>query len=171
MADNTKHTPPPWKAHNLNSIRRASDDRRIALVDWYGDEESKRNINVIVAAPDTLSALKHARTLIHIWHGDAGWDIYDRHSPEMRGINAAIAKAEGRMDDVIDWYLCDHWADEPPTIPTDPTQPIEEIRKSVNQFVEKIVADAKAQGIELEAEAVAKRAGHALSKGVRWWEK
>lgn len=42
-----------------------------------------------------LAALKEARDIIRIWHGPSGWEIYDRQSPEMQRINAAIARGEG----------------------------------------------------------------------------
>jgi hypothetical protein len=48
--------------------------------------------------PDELLAvLNLALETIHAFHGDAGWDIYKTHSPEMQRISAAIAKAEGRQ--------------------------------------------------------------------------
>jgi hypothetical protein len=42
-----------------------------------------------------LAALKEARDVIRIWHGTTGWEIYDRQSPEMQRINAAIARGQG----------------------------------------------------------------------------
>ena len=45
---------------------------------------------------ELLAALKEAAAVIKVWHGPAAWDIYYRASPEMKRINAAIAKAEGR---------------------------------------------------------------------------
>jgi hypothetical protein len=60
------------------------------------------NARLIAAAPDLLDALKRARDTIRNWHGmnepddmaDAMWQLY-QSSPEMKTINAAIAKAEG----------------------------------------------------------------------------
>ena len=44
--------------------------------------------------PELLTALIKAKTTIKEWHGKDGWEIYDRCSPEMKRINAAIAKAQ-----------------------------------------------------------------------------
>lgn len=43
---------------------------------------------------DLLAALKRAKNIIRAWHGEVAWDLYDRESPEMKQINAAIANAE-----------------------------------------------------------------------------
>jgi hypothetical protein len=43
---------------------------------------------------ELLAALKKAKRTIQAWHGKDGWEIYDRYSPEMKIINAAIAKAQ-----------------------------------------------------------------------------
>jgi hypothetical protein len=45
---------------------------------------------------DLLEALYKARETIAALHGEPGWDIYEKNSPEMRLIDVAIAKAEGR---------------------------------------------------------------------------
>lgn len=45
---------------------------------------------------DLLGALKEAVVTIKALHREPGWDIYERCSPEMKLIKAAIAKAEGR---------------------------------------------------------------------------
>lgn len=45
---------------------------------------------------ELLAALKTAKETIRVWHGPNEWEIYDRASPEMKAINSAIAKAEGR---------------------------------------------------------------------------
>jgi hypothetical protein len=45
-------------------------------------------------AAELLAALKKAKTTIKAWHGKDGWEIYDECSPEMKTINAAIAKAQ-----------------------------------------------------------------------------
>ena len=50
---------------------------------------------LFAAAPDLLKELIAAKELIKFYHGDPGWDIYDKHSPEMKAINAAIAKTKG----------------------------------------------------------------------------
>lgn len=39
-------------------------------------------------------ALKTAHSTIHAWHGPTAWDIYDRASPEMKVINAALSGAK-----------------------------------------------------------------------------
>ena len=50
------------------------------------------------AAGEMYEALKEAVTIIKIWHGDMGWEIYNRASPEMKRINAVLAKADGRTE-------------------------------------------------------------------------
>ncbi|HVT36320.1 MAG TPA: hypothetical protein VHE37_12075 [Nevskiaceae bacterium] len=45
---------------------------------------------------ELLAALKDARETIRTWHGPVAWEIYDKESPEMKRLNSAIAKAEGR---------------------------------------------------------------------------
>jgi ABC-type nitrate/sulfonate/bicarbonate transport system substrate-binding protein len=42
---------------------------------------------------DLLEALRKARETIHALHGDAAWEIYEKHSPEMREIDAALSNA------------------------------------------------------------------------------
>lgn len=61
---------------------------------WLAETDATSNL--IAAAPDMLEALKTAKETIRAWHGPNAWEIYDRVSPEMRVINEAIAKAEGR---------------------------------------------------------------------------
>lgn len=61
---------------------------------WLAEIDATANL--ISAAPDMLEALKAAKDAIRAWHGSNAWEIYDRSSPEMKAINAAIAKAEGR---------------------------------------------------------------------------
>lgn len=53
------------------------------------------NCQFHTAAPDMYEALKVARETIKALHGDIGWAEY-QHSPEMRAIDAAVYKAEGR---------------------------------------------------------------------------
>jgi hypothetical protein len=43
-----------------------------------------------------LQALRDARTAIKVFHGPVAWDIYERSSPEMKRIDAAIAAAEAQ---------------------------------------------------------------------------
>lgn len=49
----------------------------------------------IVKAANTYKALStalvEANQLIRLWHGEEAWDIYEKHSPEMRRINSALA--------------------------------------------------------------------------------
>ncbi len=35
-------------------------------------------------------ALQEAKECIHTWHGVEAWEIYEKHSPEMKFINAAL---------------------------------------------------------------------------------
>ena len=72
------------------------DQDLIAVVSGSDPEKVKGNAQLIAAAPELLEALKAARETIRAWHGPNAWDIYDRASPEMKAINSAIAKAEGR---------------------------------------------------------------------------
>lgn len=37
-------------------------------------------------------ALLKAKETIKAWHGDIAWDIYDKNSPEMKQINAALSE-------------------------------------------------------------------------------
>lgn len=46
-------------------------------------------------APDLLVVLKKAKEVIRIWHGEVAWEIYNKRSPEMKIINAAIAYITG----------------------------------------------------------------------------
>jgi hypothetical protein len=43
-------------------------------------------------------ALRDAKQTIHDWHGDAAWDIYERSSPEMKRLNAALALCERQQE-------------------------------------------------------------------------
>jgi hypothetical protein len=47
-----------------------------------------------VRCSDLLEVLHLAVEAIHVFHGDAGWDIYEAKSPEMQRINAAMADAK-----------------------------------------------------------------------------
>ncbi len=44
--------------------------------------EAEKHCDVLVLA------LKEAMKLIRVWHGDIGWDIYDRSSPEMKRLHS-----------------------------------------------------------------------------------
>ncbi len=63
--------------------------------------------DVADAAPELLAALKEAKETIRTWHDmqvrswqpaqdDSLWELYDANSPEMKLINAALAKATGK---------------------------------------------------------------------------
>ena len=45
---------------------------------------------LLSAANQAVEALFCARKTIHAFHGEVAWDIYDKHSPEMKQINGAI---------------------------------------------------------------------------------
>jgi len=110
MAHN-QHTPGPWafdpddftEVFNPDSGAMIckvleADDFPCLEEGTHGDvqDECLANARLIAAAPDMLEALKAAKETIRVWHGPNAWDIYDRSSPEMKAINEAIAKAEGR---------------------------------------------------------------------------
>jgi hypothetical protein len=59
-------------------------------------EEAERRSRIERAAPELLAALKESIEIIHVFHGESGWEIYRRNAPEMKRIQDAIAKAEGR---------------------------------------------------------------------------
>lgn len=93
MADYTKG---PWGVFNHNGTicidNRGGDGHRPCIVDWPGFDgnemsrkENEANAQLIAAAPDLLQMLKVAQ----LW-----LDVDGRY--DMQGINAAIAKAEGR---------------------------------------------------------------------------
>lgn len=66
-----------------------------------GTYPQKENGRLIASAPDLYAALVKAKEAIRAWHSmghyegeaDHVWQLY-QDSPEMRAINAAIAKAE-----------------------------------------------------------------------------
>lgn len=98
------HTPGPWVTGSggFESVKTPGPNGRpIALVAgetqrWpFREGEMLANARLIAAAPDLLEAVRDAIETIHEWHGDVAWDLY-QHSPEMKRLNAAIAKVEGR---------------------------------------------------------------------------
>lgn len=113
-----RHTPGPWQVMNdydgativIANVdgETFSDGTSTFSYDFVCDtlpddgdgsrsrEIAKANARLIAAAPELLEALKTAKGTIRAWHGRSQWDIYDRASPEMKAINSAIAKAEGR---------------------------------------------------------------------------
>lgn len=96
------HTPGPWRVGPVDdTIVTDAAGKEVAAIDGdYNDPDTwplmEANARLIAAAPDLLAALRRAKETIRVWHGPNAWDIYDRVSPEMVAINAAIAKAEGR---------------------------------------------------------------------------
>jgi|GEM_PF-1143527 len=116
------HTPGPWEAEYLydggKTIAQIRSPKTLLcvnaalhpLLDERGElksaeqleAESLRNAHLIAAAPDLLAALKRAVETIRTFHGiglgpaeELTWQLYQQ-SPEMKAINAAIAKAEGK---------------------------------------------------------------------------
>ena len=61
----------------------------------FPEDMVKANAHLISAAPMMYEALKQAKETIHAWHGDIVWDLYQQ-SPEMKKVNEAISKAEGK---------------------------------------------------------------------------
>jgi hypothetical protein len=106
-----KHTPGPWTLIGGKNgewdIEAVGDHDTSGGGAWaiaqtfgsvgYGEGniESDANARLIAAAPELLTALQTAKDTIRVWHGPNAWDIYDRCSPEMMAINAAISKATG----------------------------------------------------------------------------
>ena len=45
------------------------------------------------AIDDLVAALEEARRTIKALHGPVAWDIFERNAPEMKRIDAALAKA------------------------------------------------------------------------------
>lgn len=101
------HTPGPWAFMEGDRGRMAASlvfkendkDFHIGHVICEPRNEEQRatdlaNARLIAAAPELLAALQTAAETIRAWHGEDLWDNY-QHSPEMKEINAAIAKATG----------------------------------------------------------------------------
>lgn len=98
MANETKHTPGPWEAHNGEVTTRQINGRsyrRIAAIQDYGvgclPEVDKANARLIAAAPDLLDA---AEGVV----GDLERFVSHRGpGPDQRLalLRAAIAKAKG----------------------------------------------------------------------------
>jgi hypothetical protein len=110
------HTPGPWDLtpgpHGDPDVddcdfiiyeSRAAGDAVAAVVGPVRTGTTEANARLIAAAPELLDALKAAVRTIRTWHGlgttggaeQLLWELYQA-SPEMKRINAAIAKAEGR---------------------------------------------------------------------------
>lgn len=88
MTETVKHTPGPWRvvktAHGPIDIV-IPDGRDIVTVYGGGSGDKEGNARLIAAAPDLLAMLKVAQLWLDV---DGRFD--------MQGVNAAIAKAEGR---------------------------------------------------------------------------
>ncbi len=89
------HTPGPWKTGPINYADvYAADGELVALVPKRFDEneeifpETLANARLIAAAPDILRALKYVRNYAH---------VADLSEETMQSMDAAIAKAEGRV--------------------------------------------------------------------------
>lgn len=114
----TTHTPGPWAIDGVRVFAPAFDEqveitrddgttamhgRGLIALPYAPDGAHDANARLIAAAPDLLAALKRAVDTIRAFHGiglngpaEAGmWELYQQ-SPEMKAINAAIAKAEGK---------------------------------------------------------------------------
>jgi hypothetical protein len=92
------HTPGPWKVgpeYIAGIPIYFSDDTHFCTISRPLTLTDYANANLIAAAPELLEALKEAKELIRFFHGDPAWEIYDSSSPEMKRLNAAIAKATG----------------------------------------------------------------------------
>jgi hypothetical protein len=105
-----KHTPGPWEykeEFGREGLILTPEGEAIAafMPDGVGNEQRmKANAHLIKAAPDLLEALISARQTIRTWQGmglegDAEHDLWEAYqaSPEMRQINAAVAKARGQQ--------------------------------------------------------------------------
>lgn len=63
---------------------------------------------------ELLAALLLAKETIQTWHGDDGWEIYEKHSPEMKQINKAIENMKKSENFPPESYFfmkvsSDHW--------------------------------------------------------------
>ena len=78
-----------WKQENLANAS--------FIVEACNNYDRLKEIN-----KELLEALKRAKITIREWHNinmhdnDMAWKIYDRSSPEMKIINAALAKVEAK---------------------------------------------------------------------------
>jgi hypothetical protein len=97
-----KHTPGPWEVLPIDDPTRpnapflidAQDNTRI--IAEVSDPDARANAALIAAAPVMLEALEDAARLVGlILAGDEAVDTADLEAT-YNGINAALAKAEGR---------------------------------------------------------------------------
>ena len=88
----TTHTPGPWRVGDWLHVV-AADNTRIATIAGSGDA-NRANATLIAAAPDLLAVLHELRDC-------AGyWSEYDVPIGIVGRIDAAIAKATGKADQV-----------------------------------------------------------------------
>ena len=104
-----ERSPSPWKTSSAANEpgRRWIDDANghgvaiaVTASGAFTKElpEAEANAAFIVRAANNhaqlLGTLETARTTIRALHGDVGWHIYERSSPEMQQINAVIESAK-----------------------------------------------------------------------------
>lgn len=92
------HTPGKWQIAYDGCICNEHGDfvcafRWDSFKEFNDSPRNKADARLIAAAPDLLTELREAVEVIHSWHGPEAWEIYAEHSPEMKRINAAIARA------------------------------------------------------------------------------
>lgn len=100
------HTPTPWAVGSMEDGLwiTGPDAKENVICDLVGRNsrykftaEDDANAAFIVTACNAhdalVAALTEAIQLIRIWHGEEAWDIYAKHSPEMKRLNAALALA------------------------------------------------------------------------------
>ena len=95
MSERT-HTPGPWvidREGNIETVDHCPICEIIDATDTCAEYEA--NAHLIASAPSLLDALLRAREALKAFEDISGtWELY-QHSPEMKAINAAIAKAKG----------------------------------------------------------------------------
>ena len=96
------HTPGPWEIEEDDCILYIGDgEELIASVDldaW--PDISRANARLIAAAPELLEATRESLNVLARVHEDGGCpaceEEYQHNCPVLLGLEAAIAKAEGR---------------------------------------------------------------------------
>lgn len=102
------HTPGPWDIYEADddSIRIATDERRICEIAIYLDHVDCANARLIAAAPEMLVALKAIVKAGEKLGNDYSWLDLAKHKNDVRDIaRAAIANAEKRGLDADDKSL------------------------------------------------------------------
>ena len=98
-----QHTPGPWVAKQRFDCR-PNEGWVLLWPDKYGTHMRrldspegfhKTDAHLAAAAPELLSALRESLEIIEAFHGPVEWETYRDHSPEMKRLRAAIAKATG----------------------------------------------------------------------------